>query len=177
VDEVEVVLWIIAMVALSAASLRDLRDRLIPNELVLVVLSAAIGIRIENGLTAAGASVLATVIVAVIAYFLATREYIGWGDAKMIAAVSLLVPVRAVIPLVFDIVIAGGVLSCVYIIAWIGAGNRASVRLPTPASDTNLRRVDRLVRSEMERIAAHEPMPYALAILGGLSFWLLCQIR
>lgn len=176
-DEVEVVLWVIAMVALSAASLYDLRDRLIPNELVLVVLSAGIGIRIDSGLAAAGLSVLATTIVAALAYFLAAREYIGWGDAKMIAATILLVPAHAALPLVFDIVIAGGVLSCLYIVGRIVMGRQIGASSGTQAVGAFGQNFKRLVRSEMARLAAREPMPYALAILGGLSFWILRQIK
>jgi prepilin peptidase CpaA len=177
VQTTDVILWLIAIAALSIASVHDVRDRLIPNTLVLVVLGVAIGTRIGSSLAAAGFSILATAIVAALAYFLADREYIGWGDAKMIAATSLLVPPQAVASLIFDIVIAGGALSCVYIVARIGLRYGSSAGTATPEMHPGYSKFGRLARVEMARIAAHEPMPYGVAILGGVSYCILSVVR
>jgi prepilin peptidase CpaA len=173
----DVILWLIAVIALAVASVHDVRDRLIPNTLVLVVLGVAIGTRIGGSLGATGLSILATVIVATVGYFLADREYIGWGDAKMIAAASLLVPPQIVVLLIFDIVLAGGVLSCLYLLARIGfknqSGNGPAAREVHRGDST----FSRFVRVEMARIAAREPMPYGVAIFGGVSYCMLSVMR
>jgi prepilin peptidase CpaA len=173
----DVVLWFIAIVALLVASVHDVRDRLIPNTLVLIVLGVAIGTRIGGGVAAAGLSLLATAIVAALAYFLADRDYIGWGDAKMIAATSLLVPPPIVAPLIFDIVIAGGLLGCLYVLARICLRPGSSVSLATGKSRPGDSKFGRFVQAEMARIAAHEPMPYGVAILGGVSYCILFVVR
>lgn len=171
----DVVLWFIAIVALVVASVHDVRDRLIPNTLVLIVLGVAIGTRIGGGVAAAGLSILATAIVAALGYFLADRDYIGWGDAKMIAAASLLVPPSVVVPLLFDIVIAGGLLGCLYILARLLLRQGPSVSQAT--RERHPSKFGKFVRAEMARIAAHEPMPYGVAILGGVSYCILSVVR
>ena len=168
----DVVLWFIALVALVVASVHDVRDRLIPNTLVLIVLGVAIGTRIGGGVAAAGLSILATAIVAALAYFLADRDYIGWGDAKMIAAASLLVPPSVVVPLLFDIAIAGGLLGCLYVLARL-----LLTQAPSVGQATHPSKFGKFVRTEMARIAAHEPMPYGVAILGGVSYCILSVVR
>jgi prepilin peptidase CpaA len=171
----DVILWLIAVIALAVASVHDVRDRLIPNTLVLVVLGVGIGTRIGGSLGATGLSILATAIIATVGYFLADREYIGWGDAKMIAAASLLVPPQIVVPLIFDIVLAGGVLSCLYIFARIGLRDESSVG--DAPGGMHHSKFGRFVRTEMARIAAHEPMPYGVAIFGGVSYCIFSVMR
>jgi prepilin peptidase CpaA len=173
----DVILWLIAIAALTIASVHDVRDRLIPNTLVLVVLCVAIGTRIGSGIAAAGLSVLATAIIAALAYFLADREYIGWGDAKMIAAASLLVPPQIVVSLIFDIVLAGGALSCLYIFARIGLRYGSGAGHVTQEMHPGGSKFGKFARTEMARIAAHEPMPYGVAILGGVSYCILSAVR
>jgi prepilin peptidase CpaA len=173
----DLVLWFIAIVALVVASVHDVRDRLIPNTLVLIVLGVAIGTRIGGGVAAAGLSLLATAIVAALAYFLADRDYIGWGDAKMIAATSLLVPPPIVVPLIFDIVIAGGALGCLYVLARICLRQDSGVGRAAEESRPSDSKFGGFVRTEMARIVAHEPMPYGVAILGGVSYCILSVVR
>ena len=48
---------------------------------------------------------------------LSHRDWIGGGDAKLIAAVTLLAPPAGIVKLLFDITLAGGLMSCVYLMA------------------------------------------------------------
>jgi prepilin peptidase CpaA len=173
----DVVLWLVAIIVLAIASVHDVRDRMLPNTLVLIVLGVAVGIRIGGGLAAAGLSILATAIVAALGYFLADRDYIGWGDAKMITAASLLVPPPIVVPLIFDIVIAGGLLGCVYVLVRICLRQGSSVGFVIRESRPSDSKFGKFVRAEMASIAAHEPMPYGVAILGGVSYCFLSVVR
>jgi prepilin peptidase CpaA len=168
------VLWIIAFAALFTALYHDLRDRLIPNRLVLVVLCAAIGLRLVNNISTLGWSFLGVIIVAGLFYAIATRGWIGWGDAKMMAAATLLVPPQFVIPLVFEIAIAGGLLSCFYLIARATTKNSELAYETATGSRPSL--LGSLMRSEVARINAGEPMPYAFAIAGGVAFQFVTQV-
>jgi prepilin peptidase CpaA len=169
-----VALWLVALVAMSAAAMQDLKFRLIPNVFVLVVLCAAIGLRISGGLQTIGLSLAATAIVSGAAYILADRGYVGWGDGKMIAAASLLVPPQTVAALILSIAVAGGILSLLYLVARIGMRHGThqgySATGPQPAT------FRALIRGEKTRIAAYEPMPYGVAILGGTSYWLIARV-
>ena len=169
-DTASLIFWPVAFAAMALAAFSDLKYRLIPNFLVLVVLCAALGLRVDGGLSAAGLSLVATVIVTGVVYVIADRGYMGWGDAKMIAAASLLVPPGDVHMLMFCIVFAGGILSCVYVLARMALrrypwGCLATATLPLSPGD--------LVRAEMARIVAQVSMPYGLAIWGGTSIWLM----
>ncbi len=168
------VLWIVAFAALFTALYHDLRDRLIPNRLVLVVLCAALGIRLANNISTIGWSLLCMVVVAGLFYVIATRKWIGWGDAKMMAAASLLVPPERVAPLVFEIAIAGGLLSCLYLVARATVKNTVFAYHTT--AGTRSSPFGELVRSEVARINAGEPMPYAFAIFGGVVYQFGSQV-
>jgi prepilin peptidase CpaA len=171
-----VALWLIALAAMSAAAMQDLRFRLIPNIFVLVVLCAAIGLRIIAGLQAIGLSMVATAIVCGAAYILADRGYVGWGDGKMIAAASLLVPPQTVTELILSIAVAGGILSLLYLAARIALRHGTRFRHPATGPQPMTEAFRALIRGEKTRIAAHEPMPYGVAILGGTAYWLFARV-
>lgn len=162
-----------ALAALLLAAAVDIRDRIIPNGLVLVVAVAALGARVVGAAESPLWASLAVSFVTLAALgTLAAKDLIGWGDVKMIAAVTLLVPIRGVIPLVLAITLAGGILGCFY----LGASLLLR-RKPEPAPMLapgvgSVGRVGRLVAKERRRIVAREPMPYGLAIAGGTACYL-----
>lgn len=168
------VFWLIALAAMTVAAFQDVKHRLIPNLLVLIVLLAAVGLRVNGGFAAAGLSFVATAIVAGLLYLLADREYMGWGDAKMIAAASLLVPPQGVVLLMFCIVSAGGLLSCVYVLARLAVRHRPQSYYAAASCLGGGR--GGIVQRELARIAAHKSMPYGIAILGGTFCWLLNRV-
>jgi prepilin peptidase CpaA len=100
---------------------------------------------------------------------LGANDLLGWGDVKLITAVTFAVPAGRVITLLFAITLAGGLLSCVYLAVRF-ALRRAATWPVDAASDAgrgwSLRRV---AYREGARILANEPMPYAAAIFGGVA--------
>jgi prepilin peptidase CpaA len=169
-------LWLVALIALANATARDLKERLVPNRLVLMVLCTAIGVRIVNDTAVIGWSILATAIVGLILYGLADLSWIGWGDAKMTAAASLLVPPLMVVPLMLEIAIAGGLLGCLYLFARLAVKRGALGHSTVGRRRLTEGTFGKLVSSEAARIKAHEPMPYAFAIFGGVAYQFVGQV-
>jgi prepilin peptidase CpaA len=159
-----------SLILLGVSAGIDLRDRLIPNELVIAV--ALIGL--AQGLASRPEAVWLSLLAAVIVFFslsiFAHYKIIGGGDMKLITAVTFLVPPDRVGHLLIGIVLAGGVLSCFYLAARYGlkrlpASRSAAAAVAPSASASGLAR---MIWTERARIAAGSPMPYALAVLGGV---------
>ena len=109
--------------------------------------------------------VLVVIGLGVLAHF----GMMGGGDVKLIGATTLLVPLDHVGQLLAFIAVAGGVLSCVYLVLRrsIRAGHLAKPPTPVEAAAATGREPGGLLPNECARIAAGDPMPYALAIVGG----------
>ncbi len=159
--------WLASVILLSVAAATDLKHRRIPNEIVASV--AAIGLM--QGIIARPGQVWLSLLVAFILLFglgtLAHHQVIGGGDAKLISAVTLLVPAEGVGQLLIDIALAGGVLSCAYLLARYALGSplaasSGAAEVARPEAGFAL-----AMRKERVRIAAGGPLPYAVAVLGG----------
>jgi prepilin peptidase CpaA len=196
------------LACLSVAVATDLASRIIPNRLVLLVLCASIALRLLSAPNPPWLGLLGPIAVLLALGLLASRDLVGWGDAKLIAAVSVAVPPDRLLPLLFAIALAGGLLSCLYLAARL-ALRRAPVAayalpgqvassVPTRREDTDgrdrpghderrgggdeggrvallplptwLSAISRVASRERARIMAGEPMPYAVAIAGGVIF-------
>jgi len=110
---------------------------------------------------------------------LARYDLIGWGDAKLIT-LTFAVPAYRVVPLLLAITVTGGVLSCLYLATRLVLRQASPALSPAGPDGDRKSSLRRLVRQEGTRILAHEPMPYALAVLGsgvyGLAAkWLSCK--
>jgi prepilin peptidase CpaA len=163
------ILWAISLGALLWGALTDLRLRIIPDRVSLLVAASGLTIaylfRPEDIYPSLSAFGIVFVGMCVLAYF----DYVGGGDVKLISSVCLLVPSSQVGVLLLEIALAGGLLSCAYLLArsrlrWeLAPSSRgpAAIRLLWFAAS------DRF-RAEAGRIVAGEPMPYAFAILGGV---------
>ena len=103
---------------------------------------------------------------------LAAYDLLGWGDAKLITAVTFAVPADHVIALLFAITLAGGLLSCLYLILRFILRRAAVVPTAAEPAAGHLRTLRQLTDREGARIRANEPMPYALAVLAGVAFGL-----
>jgi prepilin peptidase CpaA len=158
----------VALVCLLAGTANDIMLRIIPNRLVLAVMAAGLGLRLitEPGLP--WPSVAAST--ASLGFFgvLATLNFIGWGDAKIIAAVTLLVPPHDVVSMLFAIVIAGGILACIYLV--LRRALRLQEAAPPRPADEMQRGIVALVARETARIRTDQPMPYAVAVFGGTAY-------
>ncbi len=165
---VPTVLLLASLILLAITAGSDLKDRRIPNELAAAV--AAIGL-IQGVLARPG--VLWLSLLVALAVFgglgvLSHYRIIGGGDMKLISAVTLLVPPERVGQLLIEIALAGGVLSCVYL------AGRYALRSPSSASAgaVDVARPEAgfalAIKTERVRIAAGDPLPYAVAVFGGV---------
>ncbi|MFZ2466847.1 A24 family peptidase [Parvibaculum sedimenti] len=171
-----IALWGVAFSAVLAGVARDLQDRIIPNALVLIVCAAGVAMQCVGEGWNVWHSLSVTTAVYLCAAALAYWGFMGGGDAKLIVASTLLVPPGQVVALLLSIALAGGLLSCFYLAAQLVLKRR---RLATPVKDAGVRRggrISNLIRTEAERILAGEPMPYAIAILGGLAFHFFVEV-
>jgi prepilin peptidase CpaA len=161
-------LWFGALAALFTAAVSDLKTRRIPNGLVLVVLSLGMVLQLVSGRGHLWISLLIAGGVFVIGALLTHADVIGGGDAKMIPAATVLLPPAAAPVLIICIALAGGVLSLFYLGAtWLarrGGGTALAAGQPHPGAS----QFDHLVRIEVGRMLANEPMPYGVAIFGGV---------
>ena len=164
------ILVLMTILCLGVAVVTDIADRIIPNRLVLIVLCADCGLRLLAGAGSFAVSALLAVIVLLGLGGLAAYDFVGWGDAKLIAAVTFAVPASHVAGLLLAITIAGGGLGCLYLIL-----RRVVRRRVLTASAPNTGAFGALRRGaarECARIRANEPMPYAVAVLGGVVYGL-----
>ena len=156
---------VLAVLAFAAAI--DVKRRALPNLTVLLVMAAGLALRItgDSGWPWASLALWLACIVG-LGFIMAGRNWIGWGDAKMISAATLLVPPLEVADLLLAICVAGGVLACLYI-----ATRHALLRgMLNPAGAPG-----GIWASESVRIRHGGPMPYGVAIFGGTAYALLLR--
>ncbi len=153
---------------LVAAGL-DVRNRLIPNEIVLGVGLAGLTARVLADGWWSGFSLLVAICVLIPLGMLARHQIVGGGDAKTIAAATLLFSPILVLPLLLAIAVAGGILSLIYLAAFRAI--RPAVAPAATQSDHAAR--GGWIASERTRVAAREPLPYGVAIFAGAAVILL----
>ncbi len=164
----QAILLTIVFAGLFWAAAMDIKERIIPDE--IVILTALSGLILcfamrpgETGLRLAAAA-------AVFLGFALLCRYgmVGGGDVKLLAAVSLLVPPHDLGKLLIEIALAGGLLSCVYLAASFMLG---SVPLRSAALESHGGApLSRWLRLESARIASRKQVPYAIAIFAGVSW-------
>ena len=149
--------WASSLILLVICAGVDLRHRRIPNELV----ASIAGIGVVQQLVARPGQLWVSLIVFFGVFF-------GLGILSH-HTVTLLVPPRQVGQLLLEIALAGGAVSCAYIAARYRLRNlsASSSVLAGPRSGLAM-----IFRTERDRIAAGSPMPYAVAILGGVCIHL-----
>ncbi len=164
----------VAFASLLAAGAADIVGRIVPNRLVLVIMAAGAALRFMSGLAEVWPSFAIWAASIGLLGILAAREVLGWGDVKLIAAVTLLVPPRGVAPMLIATALAGGVLAGLYLAAqW---ALRFRPLAPLPLHGPTQRTMSELLRRESVRIQANEPMPYAIAVLCGVSYQIAIEI-
>ena len=93
------------------AAIVDLRCRRIPNVLCATLAFAGIAMPATMGLTAAAGALLAMAVALCIGTMVFEAGWLGGGDVKLVAACCAVVGAPNSVPLVLEILIAGGVLS------------------------------------------------------------------
>ena len=129
----QAVLWLFAGL-LGWAALRDVRNYLIPNRLVIAicalypaqVLASPAGVDWLPALAVGVATFAVT-------FILFSRGYMGGGDAKLMAAAALWAGPELALPFVFVTALAGGLLSLLMLLPMrLRSGEVAVARVPVP---------------------------------------------
>ncbi len=164
------ILWAISLAALLLGALTDLKERIIPNELVIVVALSGLLLCLTMRPGQICISLMAAALVFFATGVLCRYQALAGGDVKLMAAVTLLVPPGGVGELMAGIALAGGLLSCLYICASYMVRNACSVTGNRPP-DNAVSSVGEWARVESIRIASRKQVPYAVAILGGVIWY------
>jgi prepilin peptidase CpaA len=161
IHSLQMALWAIALTALLASAYNDLKDRIIPNELVCLVAASgiALGLLLRPGQI--HISLLAAICLLFALGVLAHFYLMGGGDVKLISATALVVPPADIGRLLVFIALAGGLLSCAYLLA-----HRTLKRGRPGGLDQG---GHGWLSREGARIASGDSVPYGVAILGGLA--------
>lgn len=177
VSPIAAIAWSVVMAGLLGATLIDFRTRIIPNGYVLLIAGAAAALRFAIAGPAAWTSVVVALTVFLVLIVLSNLALFGGGDAKLIAAVTLLAAPDRLAVLILCVVLAGGLVSCCYLLAramLTASAMRQLVANPIAAPRTLGRR--HLLHAEAVKILAGEPMPYALAVLGGVIIYSIIEV-
>lgn len=141
-----------------AATVTDLRSYRIPNRISLAV-AGLFPVYVLAGFADAGSGLLAGGIVFAIGVFLFARGWMGGGDVKLLAAVSLWAGTELLLPMILIVSITGGIMSAV---EWIRTGGLTRILsryIPT---------ID--VGPALTAGREQAVVPYAAAILAGAIY-------
>jgi len=163
---VRTILWAATLLVLAVAAGADLKRRIVPNETVALVALGGIALAALTRPSSLWIGLPAAFFLLLGCLVFAHFDFFGAGDAKMIAAVSLLVPPERIAGLLMGVALTGGLLSLVYFCArqWLirrhASRHRARWARLLPSGLRKLR------RNERARILTGRSVPYSLAILG-----------
>ena len=154
---------------LVIACVSDVKERLIYNEIVLFVLGTGVALRLISTPKLVWISLLVSATLLVLLGQCARFNMMGGGDAKLIAATGWLLPPQDNFWLLAHIAVAGGALSCIYLLTRTVL-RRAKIIPARPEQAFPMGGSSQALANEFAKISAGEPMPYALAILAGTSY-------
>ena len=165
--------WLLMGVILACAAVAvatDLESRIIPDRVALLVLCCGLGLQLLPGAGPLWASALSAFAVLCGLGLLAAFDQVGWGDVKLITALTFAVPPYRVLPLLLAITVTGALLGFFYLGARLVLRHAPPTLIPAGPDGDRKWSLRRLVRREGTRILANEPMPYAVAVLGGAVY-------
>lgn len=148
----------LAAMALIVAALHDVAARTIPNAIPAFVVVLGLLLRAAEGDLAWG--LLACLLVFAVGVLAWRYRVMGGGDVKLLAACALLPPPGSVADMLVAIALSGGALSLFYL-AFRG---RHPFAIPPRAATLP----GRAVRAEIWRLRRGGPLPYGVAICGGV---------
>ncbi len=163
---IQAVLWTIVLAGLFWGAVTDLKERIIPDELAILIALAGLILCLAARPGQLWLSLIAAFVVFLGSGLLCRYGMIGGGDVKLMAAVVLLVPPHEIGELLIAIALAGGVLSSVYLGASLMLGSVPPESVSVEADGAVA--LSRWFRLESARIASRKQVPYAIAILGGV---------
>lgn len=163
------VAWAVSLASLLVAVAADFRHRIVPNQAVFLIACCGVAIRLSSDPNSLLPSIGVSVVTLLVLGLLAHRTVIGGGDAKLIAAVTLLFQPAESAQLFLGIALAGGLLSAAYL---------ATHLIRRHHNGRNLGKRDRLrhlpagaaLRLETAAISAHKSVPYSIAVFGAAGY-------
>ncbi len=148
---------------LAAAVYTDLRDRRVPNTLVLVVASTGLVARVfQAGVVAAGSGLAAALVVGLLLWRPWRKGRVGGGDLKLASAVAVWLGLEQLLVFVLGGALAGGLLS---IGCYLASAPEARLRMRTNLVQAGLGSQLPAVKAGGGRVS----VPYALAIAAGAA--------
>ncbi len=170
---VRTALWVATLFVLAVSAGTDVRHQIVPNKAVIFVAAAGLGLSLVSRPESTWVSLLVSVVVLCGLGILAHSDFLGGGDAKLIAAVTLLVPPDRIEVLLLAIALAGGVLSAIYLVTYRAL---KPARLPQgKAPQLQGHRADQLRQGERALFVADNSLPYGLAVFGGVSVYVASE--
>jgi prepilin peptidase CpaA len=153
-------LWAVALAGLLVAAVVDFRHRIIPDRVVLLIAACGIAIQLLSQDKTLVLSIFLAVAILLVFGVLARRELIGGGDAKLIAAVTLMFRPTEIAALFLVIALSGGLLSVMYVVTRCLA---PAIGPPVPAPSFPE------PHARMVRFTLEESIPYGVAIFAGTA--------
>jgi prepilin peptidase CpaA len=163
-------LWASCLSLVAVSAVTDLRNRIIPNRIVILIGAVGLAFCVVSRPGFGWPSVLIAFIVFLGLGTLTHYKFLGGGDTKLITVLTLLVPPGQVGMLLTDIMLAGGVLSATYL------GACRALRGTPKGGAVAATAFNRFFYNERERIISGQSVPYALAILAGLTFYMANEL-
>lgn len=151
--------------ALMAAAVRDLQSRIIPNGLVAAVLALALARAALGGFLFTAGHLLAVAVLFMACVGLFATGAIGGGDAKLLPATALALPLGAWPAFLTATALSGGVIALVMLAAG-RLGRRLAARAPATGGAA--------AHPAHGNDAQDEGVPYGVAIATGalVALWL-----
>ncbi len=172
---IQATLWTISLAALLWSAASDLRRRIIPDELVILVAVSGILLRLVERPGQIWISLIAAGLVFVALGFLCRSGFLGGGDVKLMAAATLMVRPDQAGALLIGIALAGGLLSCLYLGASRAFGPAAPAQgagAGTPVDGA----LPAWLRVERMRLAGRRQVPYGAAIAAATVWFIAREI-
>jgi len=170
-------LWTVILIALTVSVVTDLKDRIVPNELVLFVAINGMSLTLLSRPELIWLNILLAVLVLFGFGIFARFGMVGWGDVKLVSAVTMFIRPDRLGLVLIEIAIAGGVLSGVYLAAYHTLRNSRVYQTRSAVITAPTGAVNRFLRNERARILAADSVPYALAIFVGVGWYLAVEFH
>ena len=144
------------------AAWKDLATRTIPDAIAIAVAALGALDRLFSGLLPLAVSASIALGFGLLLVVMHARGWLGGGDVKLAAAISLGLSAAGTYRFIVITAIAGGILALVHL-ALRAALHRISASTPPQRASPLVR----IYRAERWRIARHGPLPYGIAIAAG----------
>lgn len=159
------------VLGLAVVAVVDLRTRLIPLDMIVLIGVAALVVNLAVMPQATGYSLIVCAALFAILTMLSRVGIIGGGDAKLIATVSLAVSATEALALLLAIAVAGGFLAVSYLAGpRLAAIPRVKAWYSRSISQESQKTLALLIGLDAEGSTRQPSTPYAIAVFLG-TLW------